>query len=299
MKKFTLLCAAMVAAVMTAKAEVEFAYDAGAEIVSSYIWRGQYNGGLSFQPDLEIGYDGEHTSLRAGVWANIGASDWGFRKGLPTYTDVDGIEIDPNTRFMPELDVVLSFSTYGLTVGFNHYYYCDGSNFFSWQKDAKLIELDENGDQFVNTTSTTEVWAGYNFGHFFGDKAGAYINWYTTVAGNDFVENEDGDLKRAWSSYFEVGYDYTFEGIGLTLGGVVGMSPWQSDLYGNGKFAVTNISLKINEEWELDHVTFDLFAQASLNPDGINKENVFIKGSGDEKLYNQKLNGVIGLGIWF
>ena len=40
MKKFTLLCAAMIAAVMTAKAEVEFAYDAGAEIVSAYIWRG-------------------------------------------------------------------------------------------------------------------------------------------------------------------------------------------------------------------------------------------------------------------
>ena len=70
-------------------------------------------------------------------------------------------------------------------------------------------------------------------------------------------------------------------------------------IYGNEKFAVTNISLKINEEWELNHVTLDLFAQATLNPDGINKENVFIKGSGDEKLYNQKLNGVIGLGIWF
>ena len=291
MKKFTLLCAAMVAAVMTAKAEVEFAYDAGAEIVSSYIWRGQYNGGLSFQPDLEIGYDGEHTSLRAGVWANIGASDWGFRKGLPTYTDVDGIEIDPNTRFMPELDVVLSFSTYGLTVGFNHYYYCDGSNFFSWQS---VDNLDANGN-----TSTTEVWAGYNFGHSFGDKAGAYINWYTTVAGQDLRYDENGDPKRAWSSYFEVGYDYTFEGIGLTLGAVVGMSPWESPIYGNDKFAVTNISLKINEEWEFEHVTLDLFAQGSLNPDGINKDNVFIKASGDEKLYNQKLNGVIGLGIWF
>ena len=291
MKKFTLLCAAMVAAVMTAKAEVEFAYDAGAEIVSSYIWRGQYNGGLSFQPDLEVGYDGEHTSFRAGVWANIGASDWGFRKGLTTYKDADENTIDPNTRFMPELDVVLSFSTYGLTIGANHYYYCDGSNFFSWQSVDKL---DANGN-----TSTTEVWAGYNFGHFFGDKAGAYINWYTTVAGGDLRYDENGDPKRAWSSYFEVGYDYTFEGIGLTLGGVVGMSPWESPIYGNEKFAVTNISLKINEEWELNHVTLDLFAQATLNPDGINKENVFIKASGDEKLYNQKLNGVIGLGIWF
>ena len=77
------------------------------------------------------------------------------------------------------------------------------------------------------------------------------------------------------------------------------MSPWESPIYGNDKFAVTNISLKINEEWEFEHVTLDLFAQGSLNPDGINKDNVFIKASGDEKLYNQKLNGVIGLGIWF
>lgn len=41
---------------------VHFAYDAGAELVSAYIWRGQYNGGLSFQPDLEIGYDGDISS---------------------------------------------------------------------------------------------------------------------------------------------------------------------------------------------------------------------------------------------
>ena len=58
MKKVLVMAAALVAAVCSAKAEVEFAYDAGAELVSSYIWRGQYNGGLSLQPDLEIGYDG-------------------------------------------------------------------------------------------------------------------------------------------------------------------------------------------------------------------------------------------------
>lgn len=290
MKKFTLLCAAMVAAVMTAKAEVEFAYDAGAEIVSAYIWRGQYNGGLSLQPDVEIGYDGENTSLRIGAWGNIGASDWGFRKGLPT-KKVDGEDINPNTYFVPELDIVGSFSFFGASVGFNHYYYCDGSNFFSWQS---VDNLDANGN-----TSTTEVWAGYNFGHSFGDKAGAYINWYTTVAGQDLRYDENGDPKRAWSSYLEIGYDYTFEEIGLTLGAQVGLSPWESPLYGNEKFACTNIALKLNKEWELDHVTFDLFAQGSVNPDGINKENLFVKASGDEKIGVQKLNGVIGLGIWF
>ena len=287
MKKIFLLTAAFMAVALSAKAEIKFAYEAGAEVVSTYIWRGQYNGALSLQPDLEIGYDGEHTSLRIGAWASIGASDWMFRKDQGDGTGL--------TRFMPEVDIIGSFSVYGLNVGFNHYYYCDGSNFFSWQKDADLF--DENGE--LNTTSTTEVWAGYNFGDVFGEKAGAYFNWYTIVAGADFNTDDNGDAKRAWSSYIELGYDYTWENVGITLGAQLGMSPWASPLYGNEKFAVTNISLKFNKEWEVGPCTIDLFAQASVNPDGINKENCFIWKAGDEKLYNQKLNGVIGLGFWF
>ena len=281
MKKVLVLAAAMMAAVCSVKAEVEFAYDAGAEIVSSYIWRGQYNGALSFQPDIEFGYDGEHSSLRIGAWGNIGASDYLFRKDQGDGTG--------DTMFMPELDIVGKFTACGLSVGFNHYYYCDGTSFFNWKSVA---DIDANGG-----TSTTEVWAGYNFEHFLG--VGTYINWYTTVAGNDLVYDEAGDPKRAWSSYLEVGYDYTFDEIGLTLGAQVGMSPWKSELYGNEKFAVTNISLKINKEWEFERVTLDLFAQGTLNPNGINKNNLFINAAGEDKLYQQKLNGVIGLGVWF
>lgn len=289
MKKVLVLAAAMMAAVMSVKAEVGFAYDAGFEIVSSYIWRGQYNGGLSFQPDVEIGYDGEHTSLRIGAWGNIGASDYMFKKGEASYIDLEGNEINPNTKFMPELDIVGSFTACGLSVGFNHYYYCDGTSFFNWKSVADIDSL--------GSTSTTEVWAGYNFDHFFG--VSAYINWYTTVAGNDLVYDDNGDPRRAWSSYLEVGYDYTFENIGLTLGAQVGMSPWASDLYGNEKFACTNVTLKLNKEWEFEHLTLDFFAQGTVNPDGINKDNVLIWKAGDEKLYKQKLSGVVGIGLWF
>lgn len=295
MKKVLVTLTALVAVVLSAKAGVDFAYDAGAEVVSSYIWRGQYNGGMSFQPDVEIGFDAmdEQIQFRIGAWANIGASDNMFKKGAATYTDPEsGDEINPNTCFMPELDIIGSLSLYGLSLGFNHYYYFGGSNFFSWRPVAELDGSDN--------TSTTEVWAGYNFGGLH-DASGVYLNWYTTVAGQDLVYDANtGDPKRAWSSYLEVGYDYTFENIGLTLGAVVGMSPWESPLYGNEKFAVTNISLKIDKEWEFDHVTLDLFAQGILNPDGVNKDNAVLpKAAGDEKLYNQKLNGVIGLGIWF
>jgi len=281
MKKFTLLCAAMVAAVMTAKAEVEFAYDAGAEIVSAYIWRGQYNGGLSFQPDAEVGFNAMDDAIefRAGVWANIGASDWGFRKNLP-YVD----DYNPNTYFVPEVDFMAHVTAYGASLGYNAYYYCnDGSD------------------------HTSELWFGYNFSHFFGEKAGAYINWYTTVGGGgdlkletDLKQIAKGQLERqAFSTYIELGYDYTFENIGLTLGAQIGLSPWESPIYGNDQFACTNLSLKVNKEWEFEHVTLDVFALGSLNPDGVNNDNAFVKASGDDKIGVQKLNGTIGVGIWF
>ena len=279
MKKVLVLVAAMMAVVLSAKAEVEFAYEAGADLVSAYLWRGQYNGGLSFQPEGLVGFDANDGNIefRAGVWANIGASDWMFKKDGLVIPDV----YNPNTQFMPEVDFIASVTAYGASLGYNAYYYCnDGSN------------------------HTSELWVGYNFSHFFGEYAGAYINWYTTIAGG-------GDLKpaptltdplrevQAFSTYIELGYDYTFEDYGLTLGAQVGLSPWESPIYGNDKFACTNLSLKVNKEWEFEYLTLDLYAVGSLNPDGINKDNVYISAAGDDKLYNQKLNGCIGVGVWF
>ena len=282
MKKVLVLVAAMMAVVLSAKAEVEFAYEAGADLVSAYLWRGQYNGGLSFQPEGLVGFDANDGNIefRAGVWANIGASDWMFKK--------DGLVIpdayNPNTQFMPEVDFIASVTAYGASLGYNAYYYCnDGSN------------------------HTSELWVGYNFSHFFGEYAGAYINWYTTIAGGGDLKAET-DLKKlaqgiterqAFSTYIELGYDYTFEDYGLTLGAQVGLSPWESPIYGNDKFACTNLSLKVNKEWEFEYLTLDLYAVGSLNPDGINKDNVYISAAGDDKLYNQKLNGCIGVGVWF
>ena len=287
MKKLLVFSVALMATILSAKAEVEFAYEAGAEIVSSYIWRGMYNGGLSFQPEGLGGFNAldEAIQFRAGVWASLGASDWKFK--------TDGIklgdEFNPNTHFMPEVDFIASLTAYGASVGFNEYYYCDDGS-----------------------THNSEIWFGYNFGHFFGEYAGAYFNWYTVVAGADKVLDTDlKDLihgqyeKQAFSTYIELGYDYTFENYGLTLGFNMGMSPWASPLYGNEKFAVVNLALKINKEWEFDAVTLDLFATGSLNPDGMITDkndpeyNVFVDAAGDAKLYNQKLNGTIGLGIWF
>ena len=272
---------ALTATVWSARAEknIEFAYEAGADIVSAYIWRGQYNGGLSFQPEALVGFNALDGNLefRGGVWANIGASDWMFKS--------DGIGIpdvyNPNTYFVPEVDFMASVSAYGASLGYTAYYYCnDGSN------------------------HTSELWAGYNFSHAFGQYAGAYINWYTSIAGGGDAKpaptiTDPVAMRQAFSTYIELGYDYTFEDQGLTLGAQIGISPWESPIYGNEKFNVVNLSLKINKEWEFDLVTLDLYALGSLNPDQLDNNNVFVNAAGDDKLYVQKLNGCIGLGIWF
>lgn len=275
-----------ICAVVSAKAEVEFTYEAGAELVSSYLWRGQYLGGLSFQPNATVGFEGEHTSLQIGAWGSVGASDWGFRKGLS-----ENENGNPNTYFVPELDIVGSFSFYGVTLGFTHYYYCDGGNFFGWKKAADW----DNEDW---STSTTELQLGFDFSEILPEEHNLYINWYTMVSGADFKWDENDNVSNNYSSYLELGYDYTFDDLGLTIGGQIGVVPWASDFYATEGFAVKNLSLKINKTWEFDACELDLFAQGMIDPYDF-KGNAFVKASGDDKLYNQKLNGTIGVGIWF
>ena len=274
---------------------VEFAYEAGAELVSSYLWRGQYNGGLSFQPDLEIGYDGDISSLRVGVWGSVGASDWKFQKGLPETEDGN-----PNTYFVPELDIVLNYNVAGFMIGATHYYYFGGSPFFNWGKfDPK---------EGSAGTSQTEVMVGYDFRN--KCELPLTITWNTMVAGDDLIADENGDYKRAFSTYIEAKYDQPLP-LDMTLSLALGISPWKSGIYNLASwneetgemdihnFAVNNISVRLEKEWEFDACTLSLFGQGMLNTCGLNKDNVFVWAAGDDKLYMQKLNGTIGLGVWF
>lgn len=308
MKKLLVSVVAALATMMSFAQEAEgtvreaesfaFGYDAGADVVSAYLWRGQYNGGLSFQPTLDLGWDSEHTSFRFGTWWNVGASDWGFRKGLP-----ETEEGNPNTYFVPEVDIYANFNIWGATLVVTHFYYFGGSPFFCWDKIDTWMK--DDGVRLDNNTSTTEISVGYDFSTL--ALCGLYFNWNTTIAGNDFQTDEEGEyvlddkgrIKRNFTSYLELGYNYTWDEPGITLGGAVGMVPWASATYGNSKFAVNNLTLNIHKAWEFDACELDLYAIGSINPDLINKENAYIKASGDNKVCQQQLNGCIGLGIWF
>ena len=146
MKRVLALFTAVMAVVFSAKAEVEFAYEAGAELVSAYIWRGMNNGGLSIQPEGLVGFDAldEAIQFRAGIWGSFGATDWKFEKNQPVLFE----DYNPNTYFMPEIDFIASLSAYGASIGFNEYYYCDDGE-----------------------SHQSEIWFGYNFDYFFGQSA--------------------------------------------------------------------------------------------------------------------------------
>lgn len=79
------------------------------------------------------------------------------------------------------------------------------------------------------------------------------------------------------------------------------MSPWKSGLYGNDRFAVVNVSVRLQKDWDLDVCQLSLFAEGAINPYGVrqDKNSVFINKAGMEKVYCQTMNGTIGLGVWF
>lgn len=284
MKKVLVLAVAVMATVMSAKADVDFAYEAGAEIVSAYIWRGEFDGGLSFQPTASVGFDVNEQDIqfRVGAWASMGASDWQFQHKLALMLDGS----NPNTYFVPEVDLMASIRLWGATLGVTHYYFFGGAPFFS--------KLEEGGSQ-------TEVMIGYDLGNVLEDM-NFYINWYTMVAGSDAWYDANDVAHRAWSSYIEIGYDLDLP-LDMKLGFQLGMTPWKS-MYTDyeGGFAVNNIAARFGKTWHLgdDVCDLELFALGSINTYGINANNLHVSAAGDNKLgHAQKLNGCIGVGFWF
>ena len=91
--------------------------DVGADVVSSYVWRGQYQTGVSFQPSLSASWSG----LTLGVW---GSTDFSIAK---------------------EFDFTLSYEIGGLSVGITDYWIPadgqkEGMRYFGYAKEQHLFE---------------------------------------------------------------------------------------------------------------------------------------------------------------
>lgn len=250
--------------------ELGLTFEVGADWVSSYLWRGQNVGGMAIQPMVSLDWKGLYVS----GWANIGADNWSFEE------------------LNPELDITIGYDNFGLAVDLTHLYYFGGDPYFG-KGGFKAQEQ--------TTGSTMEVHAGLHLGDLI-EKVPLYLDWYTTIYGDDCYQDENGEWKRAWSSYIEVGYDFELP-LGMILGARVGIVPWLSsysnyqEVWKNAQtVAINNVNLRLDREFELKHVFLGVWGEMMLNCYGLDKTNLTttLENKGD-----QRLNWRIGASLYF
>ena len=209
---------------------VGLTYDVRAVINANYLWRGMYCGGLNIQPSANVGYGGAYVEM----WWNIGASDWKFQK------------------FVPELDISIGFSRWGLNVYllYIHNFNCGFFDFHNYHDRGNRLEID-----MLYTLSS---------------KIPLTFRWATRVSAADGYLDDAGQLKRAWSSYAELSYTQALP-YDLSLYGAIGITPWRSCYTGYQRtFAVQNIELRLRKDWSLsEHCGMMIQGVLSINPSAL------------------------------
>ena len=219
MKKIVLFAMGLVASA-TALAQDAVETTIGADFVSQYIWRGQNLGSTAVQPTLGIGYKG----LSLSAWGSYGLTD-------PADTK--------------ELDLTLSYTVGGLTVGVTDYWFDAGLD-----PRNRYFRYDAH-----STNHVFEATVGYDFGPL-------AVQWSTNFAGNDGV-NKDGD--RAYSSYVELAVPFRLGGVDWAA--TAGAVPFATDFYGTSGFAVTNLALRATKDIRItDSFSIPVFSEVSANP---------------------------------
>ena len=128
MKKIVLLAMGLVMS-MTTFAQDEIETTISADVVSSYIWRGQDLGSTAFQPTLGVGYKG----LSLTAWGSYGLV---------------------NPADTKEFDVTLSYSVAGLSAGVCDYWFSTGPEPY-----GRYFKYGEKA-----TNHVFEAFLGYDFG---------------------------------------------------------------------------------------------------------------------------------------
>lgn len=122
----------------------------GADLVSSYIWRGTDCGGFSVQPAATFTW--KRSGISLGVWASA--------------------ELFEQTNFanMSEFDLALSWSASdALSIGVTDYYFCDGKYLSHWDFSGRSLH-------------NLELNLSYDFGP-------VALAWNTCLTGNDYKGN--------------------------------------------------------------------------------------------------------------
>lgn len=210
------------------------------DLVSSYIWRGMYQTGASFEPTLGVSI------------AGLSLTAWGS-------TDFDGARSGQGAA-AKEIDLTLAYAIpgSGLTISV-----------------ADLWWAGENGtnnNKYFNfksheTAHHFEAGLAYTLPV---EKFPLSLAWYTMFAGQD----KDAEGRQQYSSYLELNYPFTVKKVDLNL--VCGIVPYKTPQYYTNGFAVTNVALKGTTALKFsDSFSLPIFAQAIWNPRLENAHLVF------------------------
>ena len=254
----------------TPSREIGLSVEVGADVVSSYLWRGQNLGGLAIQPSITLDWKGLYVS----GWGNIGADNWTFE------------------NLNPELDITIGYDNYGLQLDLTHLYYFGGESYFP-KGGFKAQEIE--------SSSTMEAHAGFHLGDLV-ESVPLAIDWYTTIYGADCYLNEAGEWQRAWSTYIQVGYTFNLP-VGVDLTTNVGFTPWRGmysnydEVWKNAKtVAINNLHLRAERYFELKGIELGVWGECMLNCYGLDKTNLT---TALENKFDQRFNWGVGGCLYF
>ncbi len=231
MKKYIKAIALSFAAIMAfGKADAQdkgVTIGGGADIVSTYIWRGVYEAGVSFQPTL---------ALTAG---NFSVTAWG--------------SVDFATTTYKEMDLTLAYVAGPVTISLADLYW-EGSY-------ADRTSLSRNYFDF-GKTSPHRVELGLSW--CITEKVPVTLSWYTVLFGAGDT-NSKGN--RAYATYIEAAYPFTVKGVDMKAGvGVVpwnAVGTYGIDK----NFYVQNIFINAGKTWTVaDSMQIGIFTNLSWNP---------------------------------
>ena len=223
-------------------------FSVGADVVSSYVWRGAYQAGVSVQPGLGV------------ELAGVSLSSWG--------------SVDLGHGEFKEVDFSLGYSIAGLSIAVTDYWWA-GEGAFSYF--SRNNAYDPNDPDKKTSDHLFEGTLAYTLPV---EKLPLTLSWSTFFAGNDFKTDANGKVSRAFSTYVEASFPFTVKDVALDV--ALGVRPWESPAYEaadppdyySTDFAFVNLSLKASKELKVtESFTLPVFGQLIFNP---NAEDIFL-----------------------
>ena len=233
MRRTIIACALVVMALSIAghvfAQDKGISFSGGSDLVSSYIWRGVYEAGVSLQPTMTMSV------------GKFSATAWG--------------SVDFASTSYKEMDLTLAYTIGSVTLSLADLY---------WEGGAGSRDLIERNYFTFDSNSPHRIEVGANW--IISEKIPFTLSWYTILFGAADV-NSRGE--RAYSSYFEVAYPFRINGVDMKAGvGMVPWNAYGTYGI-DRNFYVQNIFLNAGKTWcfrEKSDMNIGLFTHLIWNP---------------------------------